>query len=51
MFRPAHIRTKRLFTSLSLLLRLSFLGKVKDIDFLLTGGFNESASSTIDLGI
>ena len=49
MFRSAHTWTKRQFTSLALLLRLSFLGTIRDIDILLSLDFNESASSIIDL--
>ena len=51
MFSSAHIRTKRQFTSLVLLLRLSFLGTIRDIDILLPLDFNENASSIIDLAI
>ena len=36
MFRSAHIWSKRLFTSLALLLRLSFLDVIKDIDIWLS---------------
>ena len=38
-------------TSLALLLRLSFLGTIRDTDILLSLDFNESASSIIDLAI
>ena len=51
MFHSAHIWTKRQLTSLALLLRLSFLGTIRDTDILLSLDFNESASSIIDLAI
>ena len=51
MFPSVHIWTKQQFTSLALLLRLSFLGTIRDIDIFLSLDFNESASSIIDLAI
>ena len=51
MFRSAHIWTKQQFTSLALLLRLSFLGTIRDTNILLSLDFNDSASSIIDLAI
>ena len=51
MFRSAHIWTKWQFTSLALLLRLSFLGTIRDTNILLSLDFNDSASSIIDLAI
>ena len=51
MFRSVHRWTKRQFTTLALLLRLSFLGTKRDTDILLSLDFNGSASSVIDLAI
>ena len=49
--RSAHLWTKWQFPSLALLLSLSFLGTIRDIDILLSLDFNESASSIMDLAI
>ena len=51
MFRSAHIWIKRLFISLVLLLNLSFLCTIRDIDILLSWDFNVIASSVMDLAV